>query len=368
MTSGNDFFADRLRRVQKVFDRERLDTVFIAPSADLAYLTGYGGRPSERPTLLAVGGDEVPLLLVPMLEEPRTSALRGVRVVAYSETDNPYDVLARSLGTHLPATAGVSGQMWSSLLLNLQRQFSRASFVDASPLVGQLRMRKSPDEVKSLSRAGALADKAFEAITSMPFSGKSERRIANDIRVILMDVGLSVGAMNPIVASGINSSSPHHLSGDREIRNGDAIVLDFGGTVDGYYADITRTIHVGTPDKRFSHTYEIVKTAQQTGVDSVRPGVTADFVDTSVREIIHAGGCGHFFTHRTGHGVGLDGHEEPYIVAGSQVPLEENMTFSIEPGIYITNDFGIRIEDIVVLEEHGARRLNRAPHDLVIVT
>jgi Xaa-Pro aminopeptidase len=228
-------------------------------------------------------------------------------------------------------------------------------------------MRKSADELVCLRNAGQSADRAFARLLASRFEGRSEEAIAADLNQLLREEGLDASDWGPIVASGPNSASPHHMTGDRVVREGDAVVLDFGGTVEGYYADITRTVHVGQPSKEFAKVYHVVRVAQAAGVGAVAPGVKAQDVDRVTREVIEESGFGEFFLHRTGHGLGLEGHEEPYIVEGNTLALEPGMVFSIEPGIYLSGRFGVRIEDIVALGPEGTESMNNATHELQVV-
>lgn len=360
-------YAERLRRIQAAMHGEKIDLFLVSPSADLRYLTGYEGHVSERPTLLALRVDGDPLMLIAGLEAPRAAGIEDVRLVPYEETDNPYLSLFEALGRPQPATVAITDQTWARVLLELQGVMEDAQFVSAAGTMRLLRMVKSDAECDLLHRAGSIADRAFEALVQLRFAGRTERQIAAALEELLREGGLTTGAFGPIVASGPNSASPHHITGDREIHEGDALVLDFGGTLDGYMADTTRTVHVGTPSDEFVHVYEVVRQAQDAAVQAVQPGVAAQTIDAAARDIISAAGYGAFFIHRTGHGIGLDTHEEPYIVAGNSLPLEAGMTFSVEPGVYLPNRFGIRIEDIVAVGESGALRLNEAPRELIVV-
>jgi Xaa-Pro aminopeptidase len=170
-----------------------------------------------------------------------------------------------------------------------------------------------------------------------------------------------------LVGSGPNGANPHHEFGERVIEEGDMVVLDFGGIVDGYSSDTTRTVHVGEPTDEERKVHEIVQRAQQAGFEAVRPGVACQEIDRAARRVISDAGYGERFIHRTGHGIGLTAHEPPYLVEGEELPLEAGMCFSIEPGIYLPGEFGVRIEDIVAVTEDGGRRLNTTPRELTIV-
>lgn len=342
-----------------------LDLLLVSPSADLTYLIGYAGHPSERPTLLAIPREDRARILMPQLEAPRLSAVEDLDVVAYDETEDPYARLAEALGGGAPSSVAVSNDTWAAVLLRLQDLWPAARFRPATSLLRELRMRKSAAEIDTMARAGRVDDEIFYALRSAGLQGRSEREVGRMLEDMLRDRGMT--GVWQIVASGPNSASPHHFSGDRVLVEGDAVVLDFGGALDGYQADMTRTLHVGPPDDEFVRVYQIVRQAQETGVAASRRGVRADDVDRATRSVIEAAGYGEFFIHRTGHGIGLEVHEEPYIVAGNDLPLESGMTFSVEPGVYLPGRFGVRIEDIVAIGGDGARRLNEATRELVTI-
>lgn len=359
--------GERIKHLRRVLEATRIEYLMIAPSADMVYFAGYRGHASERPTLLVIGNDDPVWLLVPALEAPRFPDPESVRLLPYEETDDPLGRLAEVLQPSARARIAISDTTWASVLLRLQAALPGRVFLPASPVVRELRMIKSAEELSCLRRAGDLADAAFAQLIQRRFAGCRERDVAEELNGLLRDAGLAIGAHLPIVASGPNSASPHHLTGDREIHEGDAVVLDFGGTIQGYSADITRTVHVGSPGDEFRRVYAIVHQAQEAGVRAVAAGVPAGSVDAVTRDVIHAAGYGDFFIHRTGHGIGLEGHEEPYIVSGNDLSLAEGMTFSIEPGIYLPGRFGVRIEDIVAVTADGVERFNQASRDLVVV-
>jgi Xaa-Pro aminopeptidase len=198
------------------------------------------------------------------------------------------------------------------------------------------------------------------------FTGKTEAQLGREIAELLVENGSDTAAF-VIVASGPNSASPHHESGERVIGEGDAIVIDFGGTVAGYSADTTRMFHVGEPGAKYREVHAVVLAAHNAGVSAVAPGVTAESVDAAARRVIAEAGYGEYFIHRTGHGIGLDTHEDPYIVAGNSQKLRPGMTFSVEPGVYLPGEFGVRIEDIVACTEHSVDRFNHSSREVVIV-
>jgi Xaa-Pro aminopeptidase len=232
-----------------------------------------------------------------------------------------------------------------------------------------MRQLKDEREIELLAASSAVTDEVFTAICDRPFVGRSELEVAREITSMLEARGLSVPGL-PIVASGPNSASPHHHTGERVIQSGDMLVLDFGGTLHGYYSDITRTVFVGEAPQEDSErlrVYNLVARAQDAAVQTGRPGMTCEQLDSVARDILAEGGYGAFFTHRLGHGIGLDGHEPPYLVQGNGTLLRPGMAFTIEPGLYLPGDFGIRIEDTVILTSDGIRRLNNVSRDVVIV-
>jgi Xaa-Pro aminopeptidase len=227
-------------------------------------------------------------------------------------------------------------------------------------------MRKSPWEVEQLGAASRAADATFEALVATDLEGASEREALARIHHLLLENGHeAVGG--GIVGAGENGASPHHHSGDTKIEAGSAVVVDFGGSLNNYRSDITRTFHVGEPTPEFRQVYDIVNEANQKAFEFVKPGVRAADLDGLARSFIAEAGYPNEFLHRLGHGIGLEGHESPYLVTGSDAVLEEGMAFSIEPGIYLEGRFGVRIEDIAVVTSDGAQRLNLSSHELVVL-
>jgi Xaa-Pro aminopeptidase len=260
----------------------------------------------------------------------------------------------------------VGNQLWSAHLLALQTLLPRAAFEAAAPVMATLRARKDAGEIALLAAAGAAADAAFALVAEEGLGGRTEREVAASLAGHLVDEGHDTADFT-IVASGPNGASPHHEPGDRRIEDGDVVVLDFGGRLGGYCSDITRTVSVGEPKEEIRRVHGIVREAQQRTFEAVGTGATGAEADRAARDVIERAGFGDAFVHRTGHGIGLDVHEDPYLVAGNDRPLVAGNCFSIEPGIYLTGRFGVRIEDIVALTDDGARRLNEAPRDLLSV-
>jgi Xaa-Pro aminopeptidase len=361
-------YLERMRRAARVGAEEDLDAIVVAPSPDLAYLTGYDPPPLERPTLLVLRPGRDPALLVPELERALAVDARVgeiVDLVPWRDATDPY----RAAVDLLPAVGrvGLSDRIWGIHVLRVQAAAPALTWAPASRVLSRLRARKDPDEVDALRRAGAAADATFEDIRRLPFGGRTEREIASDLRRLLVEHGHDVADF-AIVGSGPNGASPHHEATDRSIVPGDAVVLDFGGSLDGYFSDTTRTVLVGDPPQGFEDVFALVREAQERAVGSIVPGVPIQEVDRAARGVITAGGFGERFIHRTGHGIGLDVHEPPYAVEGDETSLEPGMTFSVEPGIYLEGRFGVRIEDIVVVTDDGVERLNRSPRELLRVS
>ena len=254
--------------------------------------------------------------------------------------------------------------MWSTHLLHLQARLPAARFTPSAALLAPLRRVKDAAEIAALKRAAAAADAAMADILARPLAGKTEREVGRMIADLLIAHGHS-SADFAIVASGGNSGSPHHATGDRVLHEGDALTLDFGGVFDRYFSDITRSVFLGKAPEEYRRIYDVVRQAQQKAFEAVRPGIACQDVDRAARRVISEAGYGEYFIHRTGHGLGLDVHEEPYMVEGNTSPVEPGMVFSDEPGIYIPGRFGVRIEDILVVTAQGAERLNHAPRDLM---
>lgn len=364
---GHDY-ADRLARAAKGTYEANLDGLIITPSPDLLYLAGYDAPLLERLTALIVRPDEPPLLIVPELERPRAATSPAGELLAmetWRNGDDPFETIARVLPDG--KTFGAADRMWAMHLLGLQRALPGSSFVLASTVMTRLRVRKDQGELDLLGRAGSAADDAFSRIIEEGLSGQPEEAVSRRLSELLVEAGCQSAAF-AIVGSGPNGASPHHEPGDRTIRSGDAVVLDFGGRVGGYCSDMTRTVSVGKPTAEAKEIHQIVLQAQEAAFQAVKPGVPAEEVDRAARQVIEEAGHADAFIHRTGHGIGLEEHEHPYVVEGNFEPLEPGMCFSIEPGIYLEGRFGVRIEDIVAVTQDGAARLNNAPRDLTVVS
>ncbi len=349
--------------------------MLVTTGADLRWLVGYDALPLERLTCLIVPSQGDPFLVVPLLEQPAAEASGAgdvVAILSHGETEDAFAIAGRRLTDHLgrtPSTVAVSDRTWAQVVLQWQRVFAGVDLGLAGDVLRPLRRIKTADEVKSLRRAGQAIDRVHHRMGEWLRPGRTEQEVGRDIAEAITDEG-HAQVNFVIVASGPNAASPHHALSDRVIEAGDPVVVDIGGTMpDGYCSDCTRTYAAGgPPPAEFKDYYDVLLTAQIASCESVRPGVTAEAVDAAARDLIAAAGYGAAFMHRTGHGIGLEEHEEPWIVAGNQTLLEPGMCFSIEPGIYLADRHGARIEDIVVCTDTGGDRLDVIDRDLVVLS
>ncbi|MFF2277670.1 M24 family metallopeptidase [Agromyces sp. NPDC058126] len=374
-TSAAATTHDRLHRLADAARVAGIDAVLVAPGPDLAYLVGHSVPSHERLTLLAVPaaepGDAV--MVLPALErggwEGSTAEIAGIRFVTWLDGEDPYAALLGELGGAEPGTAAVDDHLPFLHAFRLQASRPALRLQPAGELIAELRMRKEPFEIDELASVGAAIDRVHRRIGEWLRAGRTENEVAADIAAALVEEGHRTADF-VIVASGPNGASPHHEASDRVILAGDPVVVDIGGpNPAGYNSDSTRTYLVagGEPDPELARVHELVRTAQRAAVDAVRPGATAESIDRAAREVIERAGYGEYFITRTGHGIGLEVHEHPYIVAGNTRPLEPGMAFSIEPGVYLPGRFGVRIEDIVVVGDNGAKLMNTSPTELVVV-
>jgi len=368
VTTDELYPASRLARVREAVGAAGLDAVLLTPGPDLRYAIGYDAKQLERLTCLAVPAHGDPALFVPRLElaaaQASPAGSSGLETIPWEETADPFRLVARMLGN--VATVGLSDRMWALFVLKFRDALPTARLALAGSALRPLRIRKTPAEVAALREAGAAIDRVHAQVPGWLRPGLTERAVGAMItEAILAEGHASVDFV--IVGSGPNAASPHHEVSDRVLTVGDAVVVDIGGTMpSGYCSDSTRTYAIGEPPAEFAAYYKVLLDAQEAACAAVRPGVTAESVDAAAREPITRAGFGDAFFHRTGHGIGLEAHEDPYIVAGNGEPLEPGMAFSVEPGIY-PGPHGARIEDIVVCTEDGVERLNHTPRELVIV-
>ncbi|OLF18059.1 M24 family metallopeptidase [Actinophytocola xanthii] len=360
----------RLERARQAAGTTGADAMLLAPGSDLRYLLGGSGSSFERLTCLVVPTGGEPVLVVPKLEAPGYAEVPtdelGVEVATWVDGEDPYALVASRLRG---ASRVALGDVMPALhVLGLRGALPGAEQVLAGPIVRELRMRKDLAEIDALRRAGAAIDRVHARMAEFLRVGRTEAEVGADIAVAMVEEGHAVAEF-VIVGSGPNGASPHHAVSERVVEAGDVVVVDIGGPVpEGYSSDSTRTYVMGSPSEPdVTRTYEVLQAAQAAAVAAVRPGVLAQEIDAAARTVIAEAGLGEFFIHRTGHGIGLDVHEDPYIVGGNALPLEPGMAFSVEPGIYFPGRWGARIEDIVVVTEDGVESLNNQPHELTVL-
>jgi Xaa-Pro aminopeptidase len=366
VTSDELYPASRLGLVREAVAAAGLDAVLLTPGPDLRYVIGYDAKQLERLTCLVVPARGEPVLFAPRLELPAAQASPagslGLEIVPWAETDDPFRLVAARLG---PAKAvGLSDRMWALFVLRFRDALPGARQALAAGALRPLRICKTPAEVAALREAGAAIDRVHARVPGWLKPGMTERAVGSLItEAILAEGHATVDFV--IVGSGPNAASPHHEVSDRVLAPGDVVVVDIGGTMpSGYCSDSTRTYAIGEPPAEFTAYYKVLQDAQEAACAAVRPGVAAEAVDAAARDPITRAGYGDAFFHRTGHGIGLEGHEDPYIVTGNTEPLRPGMAFSVEPGIY-PGPHGARIEDIVVCTESGFERLNHTPRELI---
>ena len=358
-------FSERMNRVRARMQELGVDVLLLSVGADLPWLTGYEALETERLTMLVLPRDGDATLVVPHLEAARVEERPAAFSVApWDETDDPVAVVARLAAA--PATAAIGDHTWARFLLDLQRALPRASFRKGSEITAPLRTVKDAFEVDALRDAAAAVDGIVIEMRERSVEGRTEKAVHRELVQRMLDAGHE-RANFAIVGSGPNGASPHHEPGGRVIEAGDVVVCDFGGSMRHYCSDITRLFVVGEPSQEVRDTYDVLFGAQEQAVRSATVGTPCAEVDATARRIITDAGFGDRFIHRTGHGIGVETHEDPYIVAGNTTPLVAGNVFSVEPGIYLPGRFGLRLEDIVVATADGPERLNHAPRDLAVV-
>ncbi len=377
---GHEVYARRLAAAAAGAARAGLAGLIVTPGYDMRYLIGSRAQTFERLTALVVpacsGGQERsdsgvgsdPVVVVPRLE---LAALResaagdlGLELRDWVDGENPYDLVALALGGH--ARVAVTDSMPALHLLPLAERLGAVPVL-GTEIMAALRMIKDQAEIEALRAAGAAIDRVHARVPEFLTAGRTEAEVAADITKAIVAEGHSEAAF-VIVGSGPNGADPHHECSDRELQTGDIVVVDIGGPVEpGYNSDCTRTYSIGEPAPEIAEQYAVLQRAQAAAVAAVRPRVTAEQIDSAARDVLAEAGLAEYFVHRTGHGIGLSVHEEPYIVAGNSLPLAEGMAFSVEPGVYLPGRWGARIEDIVIVTADGAFAVNQRPHELTVV-
>lgn len=345
-------------------DASGIDVVLLSVGADLPYFTGYEAMPLERLTMLVLPRDGAATLVVPELEAPRVQLDESFGLHPWGEGSDPVAIVAKCAGA--ARRVAIGDHTWSRFTLAVQAALPAAGFVDASQVTSGLRSIKDPAEVRALRAAAEAVDAVALEMRARPFGGRTESDISRELVDRMLEHGHQ-RANFAIVGSGPNGASPHHDAGTRVVRTGDVVVCDFGGTMDGYCSDTTRMFVVGDPTAEVAATYAALVVAQEAAVTAAVVGAPCESVDAAARASLAEHGLAEAFIHRVGHGIGLEAHEDPYLVAGNATPLSPGHAFSIEPGVYFPGRFGMRLEDIVVATDGGPDRLNRSPRTLAMV-
>ncbi len=339
-----------------------IDYLFVGSGTDMGYICDYTCNPNERLRLFILPVDGKPSFITPAFEAPRFK-LGNINVffdlIPWEETEDPMNLVADLVNPKKASKIALDDKHWGMFTVKYLKKLPKSEFVSAEPVLGEMRLHKDVAEIGYLKQLGNALDKVWKAALELDYSGRKESELAPDLLEIKKQffkppVGLSpLGEHRPM--SGINSSSAHGGGLDRTIQKGDPIYWEIGrGQCQGYIGDKTRSAQVAPFTEEYRRVYEVVKTAQQTAFEAIRPGRTCESIDSAGRRVIEKAGYGEYFTHRIGHGLGLDVHEPPYMVRGNKRKLQPGMVFSVEPGIYLPGKWGIRIENIVYVTEDGA--------------
>ena len=365
--------AARLNRLYQLMTAASLDAVAVNPGPTLFYLTGLSFHLMERPTVLLLVPPAVPVLIMPELEKPKIASARiPVNPITFGDNMQEWGGVFKKAAADLNLDGkriGVEPTRLRFLELSyLQTAAPQAVFVSGEAALGQVRMQKDAEEIGAMRQAAGIAQNALKATLPLVKPGVTERELAAELLINLFRAGSdSELPFAPIVASGPNSANPHAVPSDRKIQAGDLLLFDWGASYQGYASDITRTFAVGQASDEFSTIYDLVKQANLAGRLTGKPGLRAGDIDHAARGVIQRGDYGPFFTHRTGHGLGMEGHEGPYIFAENDLPLKEGMVYTVEPGIYLPGRGGVRIEDDMVVTAEGSDSLTDYPRELTIL-
>ena len=361
-------YAARMRAARGRMAQERIDLLALSPDDDMRYLLGFAPHADERPCYLLLDGGGA-AFVVPSLNADEAAQHVAVPSFAYTDAEGPSRALAetaRALGGRSPRRLAVSDTMRADFVLTLQRAYPDAQLALGSVVLAPLRMRKSPEELEVIARNARQADQAVRDAWAACRAGTTEREIAEVAAASFKRSGADE-VLFAQVASGPNGAFPHHRSSDRTLRPGDAVTMDFAGRSEGYASDITRAAFIGAPTPKYREVHRTVDAAVAAGMAAARPGAPLKDVDLAARAVIERAGYGTYFIHRVGHGLGLTGHELPSVTHLNTDPIEEGMVFTVEPGIYLPGEFGVRLEEVVHITRDGARRVSELPRDVHLV-
>lgn len=365
-----DIYKSRLNVIRERMKERNLNGMILFPSSNQYYVTGFRTFPGERLLLTIIPAEGEPFFIVPMLYESQVKNESWIKdIIAWTDDNKPYEILKEAMEQRQlnRGRFAVDDNLYAVQLLSIIKVLPEIELLPLGDLLGSLRLSKSQEEVDKIRMASRIVDEVVEEVRKNARPGMTEIEIAAMMEFEMRKRGSEGPSFETIVGSGPNSALPHYNAGERRVNTGEFIVLDFGATYKGYCSDTTRTLCMGEPTDKMREVYNVVKEAQEIGVRTARPGIKAREVDEAVRKHIESKGYGEYFIHRTGHGLGLEIHEEPYISGISESMLKPGMVFSIEPGIYINGEFGVRIEDIVVVTEDGCERLNNYRRELTVI-
>ena len=366
--NDEQIFAERLERARQAMRAQGVDVALLSLGLDMPYLTGYNAMPLERLTMLVLPANGDAVMVIPRLEAPRVKPMPNVfSLHPWNETDDPVVITAELVRSVAPSSRviAVGDQMWARFLVDLMPLLPNTQYRRSVDVIGSLRMRKDSAEIEALRAAGSAVDKIAGDLQAgrIALVGRTEAQVSADLSARIIAQGHDVVNF-AIVAAGENAASPHHHPGSRVIQPNEIVLCDFGGTMNGYCSDITRCVYTGEPSSEVAEAYAVLFEAEAAAVRAATVGTPCEEVDAVARRVITAAGFGEYFIHRTGHGIGLDAHEDPYIVSGNSLALEAGHAFSIEPGIYMPGKWGMRLEDIVVATVDGPDSMNHADHHL----
>jgi Xaa-Pro aminopeptidase len=366
--NDEQIFAERLERARQAMRAQGVDVALLSLGLDMPYLTGYNAMPLERLTMLVLPANGDAVMVIPRLEAPRVQPMPNVfSLFPWNETDDPVAITAELVRSVAPSSRviAVGDQMWARFLVDLLPLLPNTQYRRSVDVIGSLRMRKDSAEIEALRAAGSAVDIIAGDLQAgrIALVGRTEAQVSADLSARIIAQGHDVVNF-AIVAAGENAASPHHHPGSRVIQPNEIVLCDFGGTMNGYCSDITRCVYTGEPSSEVAEAYAVLFEAEAAAVRAATVGTPCEEVDAVARRVITAAGFGEYFIHRTGHGIGLDAHEDPYIVSGNSLALEAGHAFSIEPGIYMPGKWGMRLEDIVVATVDGPDSMNHADHHL----
>ena len=366
--NDEQIFAERLERARQAMRAQGVDVALLSLGLDMPYLTGYNAMPLERLTMLVLPANGDAVMVIPRLEAPRVKPMPNVfSLHPWNETDDPVVITAELVRSVAPSSRviAVGDQMWARFLVDLMPLLPNTQYRRSVDVIGSLRMRKDSAEIEALRAAGSAVDIIAGDLQAgrIALVGRTEAQVSADLSARIIAQGHDVVNF-AIVAAGENAASPHHHPGSRVIQPNEIVLCDFGGTMNGYCSDITRCVYTGEPSSEVAEAYAVLFEAEAAAVRAATVGTPCEEVDAVARRVITAAGFGEYFIHRTGHGIGLDAHEDPYIVSGNSLALEAGHAFSIEPGIYMPGKWGMRLEDIVVATVDGPDSMNHADHHL----